>query len=59
MKSSFTTRCVRPLAIAYGGALKNVAAPMLGATVIRESLKRSGLGDNKIQQVIMGNVIQG
>lgn len=42
----------------YGGALKGIAAPTLGATVIRESLKRSGLGDDKIQQVIMGNVIQ-
>jgi len=42
----------------YGGALKGVVAPTLGATVIRESLKRSGLGDDKIQQVIMGNVIQ-
>jgi acetyl-CoA C-acetyltransferase len=42
----------------YGGTLKDVAAPTLGATVIRESLKRSGLGDDKIQQVVMGNVIQ-
>lgn len=42
----------------YDGALKNITAPKLGATVIRESLKRSGLGDDKIEQVIMGNVIQ-
>ncbi|MCK9514743.1 MAG: acetyl-CoA C-acetyltransferase [Ottowia sp.] len=42
----------------YGGTLKDVAAPTLGATVIRESLKRSGLGDEKVEQIIMGNVIQ-
>lgn len=42
----------------YGGALKDVAAPDLGAVVIRESLKRSGLPADKIESLIMGNVIQ-
>lgn len=42
----------------YNGALKNVAAPALGAVVIRESLKRSGLKDDLVEQIIMGNVIQ-
>ena len=42
----------------YGGTLKDLAAPALGAVAIRESLKRSGLGADKVQQLIMGNVIQ-
>lgn len=42
----------------YGGTLKDVAAPDLGAAVIRESLQRAGLAPDKVQSVIMGNVIQ-
>jgi len=42
----------------YGGSLKDVTAPDLGATVIRESLKRSGLSADKVQTLVMGNVIQ-
>ncbi len=42
----------------YGGSLKDVTAPDLGATVIRESLKRSGLPADQIESLIMGNVIQ-
>ncbi len=42
----------------YGGSLKDVAAPDLGAVVIRETLKRAGLSADKVQSLIMGNVIQ-
>jgi acetyl-CoA C-acetyltransferase len=42
----------------YGGTLKDTAAPALGAVAIRESLRRSGLTADKVQQLIMGNVIQ-
>ena len=42
----------------YGGSLKEVPAPDLGAAVIREALKRSGLSANKVQTLVMGNVIQ-
>lgn len=42
----------------YGGSLKDVAAPDLGASVIRETLKRSGLDAEKVQTLVMGNVIQ-
>ena len=42
----------------YGGSLKEVAAPDLGGVVIRETLKRSGLAADKVQSLIMGNVIQ-
>jgi acetyl-CoA C-acetyltransferase len=42
----------------YGGSLKDVPAPDLGTVVIRETLKRSGLAANKVQTLVMGNVIQ-
>jgi acetyl-CoA C-acetyltransferase len=42
----------------YGGSLKDVPAPDLGAAAIRETLKRSGLSADKVQAVVMGNVIQ-
>ena len=42
----------------YGGSFKEVPAPDLGAAVIRETLKRSGLPADKVQTLVMGNVIQ-
>lgn len=42
----------------YGGSLKGVATPDLGAVAIRESLKRSGLAADRVQSLVMGNVIQ-
>jgi len=42
----------------YGGALKNTSAPALGAVVIREVLKRSDLAAEKVQTLVMGQVIQ-
>ena len=42
----------------YGGALKDTPAPALGAAVIREVLKRSGLAPEWVETVVMGNVIQ-
>jgi acetyl-CoA C-acetyltransferase len=42
----------------YGGSLKDVAASDLGAAAIRETLKRSGVAPDKIETLVMGNVIQ-
>lgn len=42
----------------YGGTLKDLPASDLGAAVIRETLKRSGLAADKIESLVMGNVIQ-
>src|ERR671915_171634 len=43
----------------YLGALAAVTAPELGATAIREAVKRAGIGPEDVQEVIMGNVVQG
>ncbi|WP_284155466.1 acetyl-CoA C-acetyltransferase [Sulfuricystis multivorans] len=42
----------------YGGTLKNTPATELGAVVIREVLKRSGLAPEKVHTLVMGQVIQ-
>lgn len=43
---------------AFSGALKHVAAAALGATVVRETLQRSGLDPSAVESVVMGNVVQ-
>jgi acetyl-CoA C-acetyltransferase len=49
---------VRTAVGTYGGSLKDMPAPELGAAVIHETLKRAGLAPDKVQSVVMGNVIQ-
>src|SRR5512139_3022746 len=41
----------------YGGTLKDTTAPALGAAAIREALKRASLAPDKIEAVVMGNVV--
>ena len=41
------------------GALSSLSAPELGAIAIREALARSGVNGAEVNEVIMGNVIQG
>ena len=43
----------------YLGALASLSAPDLGAVAIRAALERSGVPAAEIQEVIMGNVVQG
>ncbi|MEZ4280555.1 MAG: acetyl-CoA C-acetyltransferase [Myxococcota bacterium] len=42
----------------YGGSLKDLPVPELGAAAIRETLARSGLPGTAIESLVMGNVIQ-
>ena len=42
----------------YGGTLKDIPAADLGTVVIKETLNRAGLAPDKIQSVVMGNVVQ-
>src|SRR5919107_3194330 len=41
------------------GGLSPLTAPELGAIAIREAVRRSGVNIDDIEEVIMGNVIQG
>jgi acetyl-CoA C-acetyltransferase len=49
---------VRTAIGAYNGTLKGTPATELGATVVRETLRRSGLDPARVGSVVMGNVIQ-
>jgi acetyl-CoA C-acetyltransferase len=42
----------------YGGSLKDMPAPDLGAAAVRATLQRSGLPADQIDTVVLGNVIQ-
>ena len=41
----------------FGGSLSKVAAPELGAAVIRNLLERTGLAADQVGEVIMGQVL--
>src|SRR6266550_2922609 len=43
----------------YLGGLSPLPAPKLGALVIREAVRRAGIEDGAVEEVIMGNVLQG
>jgi acetyl-CoA C-acetyltransferase len=42
----------------YNGSFKEVSATDLGASVVRETVRRSGLDPSSFGAVVMGNVIQ-
>jgi acetyl-CoA C-acetyltransferase len=41
----------------FMGALKGFRAPELGAMVVREAIQRAGIGPDRVDEVIMGNVL--
>src|SRR3989449_9748800 len=43
----------------YLGGLAPLPAPRLGALVIREAVRRAGIDAGAVEEVIMGNVLQG
>ena len=43
----------------YLGGLSSLPGPRLGALVIREAVSRAKISDNEVDEVIMGNVLQG
>ena len=49
---------VRTAIGAFGGALKDVPAPDLGAVAIRAAVERAGLKPEKVETAAMGNVVQ-
>jgi len=55
--SVIVSACRTPIGT-FGGSLKDVSAPDLGAVVIREALARGGVAPDAIDDVIMGCVLQ-
>src|SRR5699024_5740542 len=43
----------------FGGSLKTLTASQLGGTAIKAAVEQAGLKDGEIDEVIMGNVLQG
>ena len=58
MKEVVIVSAVRTAVGKFGGTLKDVPAVELGATVIKEAVKRAGIDGAAVEEVIMGNVIQ-
>jgi acetyl-CoA C-acetyltransferase len=42
----------------FGGSLRDIPAPRLGAVVVKEALDRAGIEPESVDEVYMGNVIQ-
>ena len=42
----------------FGGSLKDVPAPALGAAAIRAAVTRAGIRPDEVETVVMGNVVQ-
>jgi len=42
----------------FQGALSSLSAPELGAIVVRESVRRAGVDPDRIDEVLLGNVVQ-
>lgn len=57
MKNIYIVEAVRTAVGNYGGSLKDVEASDLGATCIKETIKRSGIDATKIDEVIFGQVL--
>lgn len=57
MREVVIASAVRTAVGTFGGTLKDVSAADLGATVIKEAVKRAGINGEIVQEVIMGNVI--
>ncbi|MEG2828248.1 MAG: acetyl-CoA C-acetyltransferase [Edwardsiella sp. (in: enterobacteria)] len=58
MKNCVIVSAVRTAIGSFNGALSGVSAIDLGATVIRAALERARLDPQRVDEVIMGNVLQ-
>jgi acetyl-CoA C-acetyltransferase len=43
----------------FGGVLRDLSAPLLGAAAIRGALQKAGIAPEQVQEVMMGCVLQG
>jgi acetyl-CoA C-acetyltransferase len=57
MKEVYIVNCCRTAVGSFGGALKDVPSPELGAIVIKEALKRSGVKPEWVNEVMFGCVL--
>lgn len=58
MKEIVIASACRTAIGSFGGTLKNVPAVELGATVVKEAVKRAGIAPEQVDEVIFGDVLQ-
>src|SRR5687768_5507137 len=58
MSDAFLLAAVRTPIGKYLGGLADLPAPQLGAIVLRETLRRANLPADRVDEVIVGNVLQ-
>lgn len=59
MKEAVIISGARTAVGAFNGSLSGFSAPQLGAFAIKEAVKRAGVKSEEIDEVLMGNVLQG
>ncbi len=59
MREVYIVSAVRTPLGSFGGALSNISATKLGATAIKGAIDKIGLDPKLVQEVYMGNVLQG
>ncbi|MCX6180950.1 MAG: acetyl-CoA C-acyltransferase [Bacteroidetes bacterium] len=59
MREVYIVSAVRTPMGSFGGALSNISATTLGATAIKGAIDKIGLDPKLVQEVYMGNVLQG
>ncbi len=57
MPALILSACRTPIG-SFGGALKDLTAPQLGAVAIREAVARAGVPGDRVDDVVMGCVLQ-
>jgi acetyl-CoA C-acetyltransferase len=57
MSSVFIAAAVRTPIASFQGAFSDLPAPKLGAAAIKEAVKRAGISPDKVDEVIMGEVL--
>lgn len=59
MKEAVIVSGARTAVGSFNGSLSSFSAPQLGAIVIKEAVKRAGINPKEIDEILMGNVLQG
>ncbi|MEG1584001.1 MAG: acetyl-CoA C-acyltransferase, partial [Anaerovorax sp.] len=59
MREVVIVSAVRTPIGSFGGSLKDQKAVMLGSVAAKEAIKRAGIDPAMIDEVILGNVLQG
>ena len=57
MKELYVVNCCRTAIGSFGGSLKNTPAAELGAIVVKEALKRSGVSPEQVDELMFGCIL--